>query len=226
MDEVGADISKARIAVLAVCTAMSLFGVALVLVCLPPSTHLALDRARSAELLGLSPTTVYEVSDQTIAELFVGPGTFDIEVGGDPFYGAEETLHLTEVHRLIRWVVSIALIAALYVAFAFRWGKADPEVWQGIRIGGFLLIAVLSLLGAAAAVGFDATFGAFHSVFFPRGGFRFDPLLDRIVVLYPPAFWQIITIQLIATAIALSITAVWIASRRIRRPATVQDQRP
>ena len=219
-------ISKARIAVLAVCTALTLFAVAVLIVCLPPSTHLALDRARSAELLGVGSSTAYAVSDQTIKELFLGPGTFDIEFGGGSFYGAEGTLHLVDVRRLLVWLVSIALVAALYMAFAFRSGKADEEAWRGVRLGGVLLIAVLSVLGVAAAVGFDATFGAFHSIFFPAGGFRFDPLLDRIVLLYPGTFWRTIMVQLGAIAIALGSFAVWLGGRRSRQAAaTIFDER-
>ena len=46
------------------------------------------------------------------------------------------------------------------------------------------------VLGVVGLVAFDQLFSVFHEIFFPAGSYLFDPTTDRLVQLFPFAFWD------------------------------------
>ena len=65
-----------------------------------------------------------------------------------------------------------------------------------------------------AAVAFDALFEIFHRMFFPGGTYLFDPATDRLVQLFPFAFWSETTIVVGALILLISVVVFAGASRR------------
>ena len=58
-----------------------------------------------------------------------------------------------------------------------------------------------------------ATFSFFHGLFFAAGTWTFDPATDRLVQLYPEAFWTLAAILYCLTLAALSLAAYRLAPR-------------
>ena len=68
--------------------------------------------------------------------------------------------------------------------------RADAAVLRGIIARRAGLVIGTIVLGVFASVAFDQAFELFHEIFFPGGNFAFDPTTERLVQLYPFAFWQ------------------------------------
>jgi integral membrane protein (TIGR01906 family) len=60
------------------------------------------------------------------------------------------------------------------------------------------------VLGVVSFVAFDALFEAFHRIFFAGGTYLFDPRTERLVQLFPEAFWS-------ETSIVLGVVLVGLA---------------
>jgi integral membrane protein (TIGR01906 family) len=75
----------------------------------------------------------------------------------------------------------------------------------GVVIGGFI-----------ALFAFDAAFEVFHRLFFAGGTYLFDPRTDRLVQLFPFAFWDETTMALGAMIIVLALLVAFVAGRRAR----------
>src|SRR5687767_14904395 len=98
----------------------------------PPWMHLALDLSGGALGLG-TPQQAYQVSDQTVAELFAGPGTFSS-------FAADEAAHMRDV-RVVLWGF-LALVMASLAAITWRLSRNSRSVqtWRAISRGGLLLV--------------------------------------------------------------------------------------
>ncbi|HEV8516007.1 MAG TPA: DUF1461 domain-containing protein [Candidatus Limnocylindrales bacterium] len=192
----------------------------------PGFTHWALRSAGSAELLRISPAQVEAISDRTIGELLAGPGTFvfPLEAGGPPFYDRAEAAHLGDARLLFWLLVGGGFAGGLLLAAALAGSGREAWPWRAISAGGATLAIALVVVGAGFVVAFDAAFELFHRLFFPQGNWAFDPTTERIVLLYPTAFWQLAVGGLGVLGIAGG-TICWAVGRaqagRIERAARV-----
>src|SRR4029079_8271213 len=84
----------------------------------------------------------------------------------------------------------LSTLAAVGLAFVTYKRRADTAVLKGISRGGPWLVVGTLVVGVSAAAAFDQAFELFHEIFFPGGNFTFDPATQRLVQLYPFAFWQ------------------------------------
>ncbi|HSH22214.1 MAG TPA: DUF1461 domain-containing protein [Candidatus Caenarcaniphilales bacterium] len=204
-------------------TAITLLAGSLVVLLLPLYMHPALDAAGAPRAMGLTSTEVHALSDRTVTELILGPGTFAfLGPDGQLFYGSAEAEHLRDV-RLVLYgflLLGLASLTGLVVAVAKR--PTDRATWKSIARGGAGLVVALAVAAAFALLAFGAAFELFHRLLFPGGNWSFDPATQRLVQLYPLTFWQI-------TAAALGLLGsvgglvVWaLAGHRARRLAVPQ----
>jgi integral membrane protein (TIGR01906 family) len=205
------------------------FGSILVVVALavlpllaPPVNHVALDAAGSADLLGLASGQVHDLSDRSVAELVGGPGTFIFDgPDGGTFYDPAERGHLADARALLWLFLAAGAIAAL----ALTWmlvrasGLERPLIWRGISQAGAVAAIGVVALGALSAVAFGTLFTLFHQVFFPGGGWAFDPATQHLVQLYPLGFWQIMTAAFGALVLLFGVGA-WLLGRSMSRRGT------
>lgn len=195
-------------------TALGVLGLSLLLLFTPFYLHAALDMAGSPAEVRLTTDQAHQLSDRTVAELFVGPGTFDFRVpDGRRFYDAAEAAHLRDVRLVLFAFLALAGLSSAAVAGALLRRRHDPHVWSSVARGGAGLAVVLIGLGIFAAVAFDAAFELFHRLLFPGGNWAFDPGTQRLVQLYPLAFWQLTAAALGVLAVGLGL-AVWALARR------------
>ncbi len=210
-------------------TILAIIAIAILPLLTPLFMHPALDAAASAERLGVEAADAHRWSDQSVAELVLGPGTFAFDgPGGAPFYDSAERGHLSDA-RLLLWLcfvggaVSVLGIGSLMVRAGEDRRRAT---WRVISRAGASAAAVL-VVGVAliSAVAFDTLFTLFHQVFFPGGNWAFDPATQRLVQLYPFAFWQIASAALGLLIVVFGTTTWWLG-RRLSRPGSITSPAP
>ncbi len=121
------------------------------------------------------------------------------------------------------YAAAAAGFAILALAF-WRAGRTGAtwtrgRAWRGVRLGALGLAGLVVAAGVIALLAFDAAFEVFHRLFFAEGTYRFDPQRDRLVQLFPDAFWSETTIAVGLTILAVSLGTAWVAGRRSRDPS-------
>jgi integral membrane protein (TIGR01906 family) len=179
--------------------------------------HPALDQARSADWLGLTIEQTYAFSDRTVGELVFGPGDFAFDgPDGRRFYDPAEASHLRDARALLWLVISVAAVCGVGLAVAL--GRRSSRAWasRAAARGGLVAAVGVIVIGVASLVAFDALFELFHRLFFPGGNWAFDPRTERMVQLYPTAFWQIAAGAFGVIVFALGVLTFAAARRRTR----------
>ncbi len=203
-------------------TALVIVVLALLPLLVPWVMHPVLDAADAPAWLGMDRAIAHALSDRTVEELLFGPGTWQV-VGpdGGPMFGASEIEHLRDVRELL-WLTLLAGALSLVLLLAILERSADrDQVVAAIGLGGALVAIAVTVTGVIGVVAFDPLFEAFHRVFFPQGDWAFDPRSQRLVQLYPFAFWQIMAVLLGVLMVALGVTAWLVARVTLRRHARV-----
>ncbi|MDQ3870716.1 MAG: DUF1461 domain-containing protein [Chloroflexota bacterium] len=202
----------------ALASALAVLAGALILLLQPFYVHPALDASGSARLLGVTREEAHRLSDQTVRELLVGPGTFALRLPDDAsLYGPSEAAHLRDVRGVLLAFLALGALSLAGLLAAFAREGHRPWPWRAASLGGGALAATLAAVGVVALVSFDAGFELFHRVFFPGGNWAFDPTSQRLVQLYPLAFWQLTSGALSVAAMTGGAIVWWVAGRRARR---------
>jgi len=198
-----------------VATMLTIGAVALLLLFTPFWLHPALDAADSAAWLGMTQQQVHEFSDRTVQDLVFASGDFDFVAGdGTPFFDASERAHMRDVRVVLYGFLGLSTVAATLLGVVTYRRRADAAVLKGISRGGAWLVIGTLVVGVFAAVAFDQAFELFHEIFFPGGNFSFDPTTERLVQLYPFAFWQY-TSAALGLLLVAGGTFTWFVGRRL-----------
>lgn len=197
-------------------TALVIVAVALPLFLNPVWVAFEQGRAEAAAWTGFTEPELRSATDAILADLVVGPPDFDVAVAGVPVLNERERGHMRDVRGVfIGFFASAAILgAAAAVIAARRRGPDRARTWLAVRNGAFGLIAALVIGGGISFVAFDALFETFHRLFFAGGSYTFDPATDRLVQLFPFAFWQETAIVVGVVCIALASVVAWIAHGR------------
>jgi hypothetical protein len=183
---------------------VSLLAIALLLLMTPIWTHFAIAASGGTQATRDSASAL-ALSDRTVGELFLGPGTFSD-------YDVDEAAHMRDVRLVLYGFLGIAAVSVTFIAWSFWRAPRDPATWRALSRGGAATIVLLIGLGVFAALAFDAAFELFHRLLFPGGNFEF-PSTSLLIRLYPIEFWQLSA----AAMSGLGITGgllVWLVGRR------------
>jgi len=188
--------------------------------------HAGLDAAGSAALLGLTAEQTHALSDRSVQELVLGPGSFEFSgPDGEPFYDSDERGHLGDARLLLGVFLMVGGIAIVGLGAALaRWPKRRAATWTVIRRAGLTTAIVVVVLGLVSLVAFDSLFTLFHQLFFPGGNWSFDPTTQHLVQLYPFRFWQIAAAALGVLVFLLGL-GTWLLGRWASR-RTSPDSTP
>ncbi len=200
-------------------TVLVIIALAVLPLLTPFFIHPALDTADAAIRLGVEPLQAHRMSDLSVEELVIGPGTFEFAgPDGVAFYDSSERAHLRDA-RVLLWLfllVGLASAAAIGVGIARATPRARASMWRAVSRGGAASALGVIVLGIISLVAFSTLFTLFHQVFFPAGNFSFDPTTQRLVQLYPFSFWQIAAGAL-GASVAIVGGVTWLLARTLAR---------
>ncbi len=129
----------------------------------------------------------YLLNDADIS--YLGNLTFE---DGSPLYNERELSHMDDVKVVTKgalqvWYVTVVLLAGLGIWA--RLGKWWQAFRQGLRRGGWLMIALVVGIGLFGALAFWQLFSLFHGLFFEGDSWLFL-YSDTLIRLFPMQFWQ------------------------------------
>ena len=208
----------------AVATALVIVAVSIVPFLSPPWVSFEQGRAEAALWTGFTTAELDAATGAILGDLVIGPPDFDVEVRGQPVLTERERSHMRDVRGVFAGFAALALIAAagLVVLYAGARRLGHPERWwSAVAAGARWLVVGVLVGGVVVFFAFDAAFEAFHRLFFAGGTYLFDPATDRLVQLFPFAFWSETTLVLGAAIIAVSIAVALLAGRRARRARSI-----
>lgn len=214
---------------IATATVLVLLGASIAPFLLPAVVRLEQDRTGVAALTGFSAPQLDAVTGALLADLVLWRGDFDVTVDGAPVLSERERAHMRDVRGVFAglWLLVGASMVVLVVAFRRARGtEARFATWRAVSGGAKALAISIAVIGAFAVFAFDAAFEVFHRLFFSSGSYTFDPRTDRLVQLFPSAFWSEIAIAVGVAVLGAAILTAWLAGRRagdrdpFPRPAT------
>jgi integral membrane protein (TIGR01906 family) len=178
----------------------------------------AFEQGRSSVDLwtGWDAATVREVTDAVVMEVFLGPGTFAQTAEGAPVFTASEAGHMADVRGVVLAFAFVVLLAFAVLVAAWVVDRRRIAFWRGVAIAAAALAVGVVAVGAFLVLFFDVAFEVFHRVFFPAGSYTFDPRTDRLVQLFPEAFWTETSIALAVVVLAIAIAVAVVAHTRRR----------
>jgi integral membrane protein (TIGR01906 family) len=174
------------------------------------------DRTGVPALLGYTPEQVRAATNAILGEFVFGPGTFAVEVNGQPVLNERERGHMADVRRVVSGFVVLAIVALIGLVIAHRRAKPPRAwFWQATGAGALLLAAAVLSAGVFVVLFFDQTFELFHQLLFPAGSYSFDPLNERLVQLFPMPFWSETSIALSVVLVVISLIVAAFGLRRV-----------
>jgi integral membrane protein (TIGR01906 family) len=183
----------------------------------PPWIAFEQGRSNATAWTGYTTEELRTVTDGILSDLVFGPPDFAVAVNGEAVLAERERGHMRDVRTVFSglWILAAASVAVLVVAGRRR----DPGAsWRAVRGGAVTLAGAVALIGVVALVAFDALFDLFHRIFFPGGSYTFDPASERLVQLFPFAFWQETAMVVGVVIIVLALVVAVAAGRRLAPP--------
>lgn len=208
----------------AIATAVVITAVSIVPFLSPAWVSFEQGRAQAEAWTGYTTAELRASTDAILADLVIGPPDFDVAVGGAPVLTERERSHMRDVRGVFGGFAILALLAAagLIAAFVLARRLGHPErAWRSIRNGARGLAVGVVVAGVVALVAFDAAFEVFHRLFFSGGSYTFDPGTERLVQLFPFAFWSETSLAVGVVILILSLAVAFLAGRRLRSRAAV-----
>jgi integral membrane protein (TIGR01906 family) len=105
----------------------------------------------------------------------------------------------------------VLLAAAVLVVGGIR-SRGAAWYWRAVARGSAVLAIGAVVVGIAFALAFEQAFTLFHDLFFAPGTWSFDPATDRLVQLFPDAFWTETSVAIAIVGLLLTL-ATWAFAR-------------
>ena len=216
-----------RIAALvtAAATAVVIVAVSIPVFLTPQWVAFEQGRTGASGLTGFAPGELRAVTDSILHDLVFGGGfAVTAPADGRPVLDPRERAHMIDVRGVFRGFAMLAVVCAalLVAAVAGARRMGHPErAWRAVRSGSVAVAVGVVIAGGIALLAFDAAFEVFHRLFFPGGSYTFDPGTERLVQLFPFAFWSETTIALGGLILLLAAIVFVASGRLLARPSNV-----
>jgi len=211
---------------IAASTAIVLLGVAILPFLSPAWVAFEQDRSGAATWTGYTAAELRQATNAILADLLVGPPDFDVTVGDQAVLTARERAHMADVRGAFVGLAVVAGGAIVVLIAGYLVSRGSPRFWRSVRGGAIVLVGGIVVVGAIGIFAFDAAFEVFHRLFFAGGTYTFDPATDRLVQLFPEAFWYETSVAVGIVALAMCGLVAWLGGRRLgseaRDAATVR----
>ena len=198
-------------------TALVLLGGSIVPFLNPIYVRFEQDMSGAGAWTGYSPAQLDQVTGALLADLVLWRGSFDVALDGAPVLKQPEIDHMLDVRGVLTgfFALCLAALAVLIVAFRRASGtEARAAAWRSVASGARGLTIIIAIVGVFALLAFEAVFEVFHQLFFTRGSYTFDPATDKLVQLFPAAFWSQTALMVGAVVLAASVVTWYAAGRR------------
>ncbi len=196
-------------------TILTIAGVVALAFFNPVWVDVAQARAGVDRITGYPASEVRRVTNQMIREIYLGPGTFEAIVGGQPVLTPRERGHMGNVRDLVLRFFAITALGTFLLFAAGLVSRGAAWFWRGVAAGSGALVVVGVVVGGAFLVAFDAAFEVFHLLLFPPGSFVFDPRVERLVQLFPEQLWVETSIAIAVSGLALALAMFALARWRL-----------
>jgi integral membrane protein (TIGR01906 family) len=197
-------------------TILTLVGIAIAVFFNPVWVSFEQSRTGADLLTGYTPAVVRTVTDSVLAEVYLGPGTFTQSVAGTPVFNDRERAHMADVRRVVVAFFGLVLFAAAILLIGGIRSRGAAWYWRAVARGSAVLAVGTVVVGIAFALAFDQAFTLFHDVFFAPGTWSFDTATNRLVQLFPDAFWTETSVAIAVVGLLLTL-ATWAFARRRAR---------
>lgn len=198
-------------------TAIVILGASIAPFLLPPVVRFEQDRTNVAAVTGYDPAELDRVTGSLIGDLVLWRGDFDVAVDGVPALDEAERGHMRDVRGVFTglWLAVGAGVVVLVIARrrAARDASLRATALRAAAAGARALAVLVAVAGAFALVAFDAAFELFHRLLF-SGNYTFDPATEKLVQLFPEAFWSEVALAVGGVVIVAAIAVAWWAGRR------------
>ena len=203
---------------IAAATALVLLGGSILPFLNPVYVGFEQGRTGAAALTGYTPSQVDAVTGWMLADLVLWRGGFDVTLDGAPVLKQPEIDHMLDVRGVFAGFFALAAAAALILVVAFRRTPARTEAraaaWRAVSGGARGLAIGIAVVGVFLVLAFDAAFEVFHRLFFSAGSYTFDPRTDKLVQLFPEAFWSETATFVGVVVLVASVVTFLVARRR------------
>lgn len=205
---------------IAAATALVLLGGSILPFLNPVFVRFEQDRTGVAQLTGFSTADLDRVASRLLGDLVFWQGDFDVPVGSRQVLSPAEIGHMRDVRGVFAGFFALVAAALLILIVAFRRTRgteARAAAWRAVAGGARGLAIAIAVVSAFVVFAFDAAFEVFHRLFFAAGSYTFDPRTDKLVQLFPEAFWSETAVLLGVVALLASIGTWLVARARERR---------
>jgi integral membrane protein (TIGR01906 family) len=205
---------------IAAATALVLLGGAILPFLSPAFVRFEQDRTGAGALTGYSSSQLDQVTGALLGDLVLWRGGFDVTLDGTPVLKPPEIEHMLDVRGVFAGLFALVLAGAAVLLVAFRrtagGSEARSTTWRAVAGGAGGLAIGIAVAGAFVLLAFEAAFEVFHRLFFSAGSYTFDPRTDKLVQLFPEAFWSETAMFVGVVVIAAAVVTWWIARGRAR----------
>jgi len=210
----GTVVSILRSGAIASATIISIVALAVLLFFNP--VYVGFEQARTGAdvLSGYTAPQVASITGQVLSELYLGPATFEMTVNGDPVFDPRERAHLADVRSVLFEFLMLAFAAVLLLAAVLLW-RSPSWAWRAMAAGTRVLAGAVVVLAVVFGLFFEQAFDLFHRLFFGAGTYNFDPRVERLVQLFPDAFWFETSLGLGVVILLGAIAVRWVAMGRV-----------
>ena len=206
---------------IAAATALVLLGGSILLFLNPIYVSFEQGRTGAAALTGYTPAQVDAVTGSILADLVLWQGGFAATLDGKPVLKQPEIDHMLDVRGAFAGFFALAAAALVVLVVAFRRARAGTEAraatWRAVSSGARGLAIAIAVAGVVTLLAFDAAFEVFHRLFFSAGSYTFDPRTDKLVQLFPEAFWSETAMLVGVVALVAAVATWWTAGTRAAR---------
>ena len=186
-------------------TVLVIVGLAVLVVANPVWIAFEQDRAGADVATGYSRVQVRAVTGGILHDLAIGPPAFDQAVDGLAVLNDRERAHMLDVRGVFLGFGALTFLAAVTLVNGRLASHGAAWFRRSVRAGVAVLALGVFVTGAAVTVAFDQVFEVFHRLFFTTGSYSFNPATDKLVQLFPDAFWNDTSVVLGVAILALCL---------------------
>ncbi|MEX0785790.1 MAG: TIGR01906 family membrane protein [Dehalococcoidia bacterium] len=125
-----------------------------------------------------------------------------VQQDGSPvsLFSPRETEHLHDVKNIFRTTSRVqeatVIFVLAYIVGVFIWAGEGSlrTLARQVLLSGLISVALIGVVGAFAVTGFEQSWEQLHVIAFDNDLWKLDPSRDRLIQMFPEAFWQDISL--------------------------------